>query len=151
MKKLIFPMIVVGGLVVIGYFSSHYTQDSKEVIYLGTVSSCNPLKVKCRITKENVGLVFYLPSNVEYLKPFQVEITSDGINNSDIDKVTVTFEMSDMDMGQNQFVLKPRGSIYSGEAVLPVCVTGRVDWTARVDVITEDRVYQAIFKFSVAK
>jgi hypothetical protein len=64
--------------------------------------------------------------------------------------------MVGMDMGLNRFTLSSvvdeKGDLfYEGEGILPVCVSGRVDWLANTHVITTDKIYEAVFEFKVAK
>jgi hypothetical protein len=59
-------------------------------------------------------------------------------------------------MGLNRFTLSPsvneKGNVtYEGEGILPVCVSGRVDWLASTHVMTTDKIYEAVFGFKVTK
>jgi nitrogen fixation protein FixH len=50
-------------------------------------------------------------------------------------RVTVSFSMPGMDMGENRVVLAPGGQgRYAGRAVLVRCPAGRTDWIAEVEV-----------------
>ena len=40
---------------------------------------------------------------------------------------------------------------YSGSAMLPVCVSGRVDWLANVEIETASKIYQSVFTIEVQK
>ena len=149
-------MIAVICFISLGYFSSSFMEmnnPSHPGINLATESNCNPLKSRCWAGQDKIRLGFFLPSQAQYLKPFPVELNIVGIENTKIKKVSVTFEMSEMDMGINQFFLKKneQSQVYIGEAILPICVTGRKDWSAKVMVETEDNRYQAGFNFSVIK
>jgi hypothetical protein len=64
--------------------------------------------------------------------------------------------MVGMDMGLNRFKLSSdvdeKGNVYyEGEGILPVCVSGRVDWLANTQIITTHKLYQATFEFKVGK
>ena len=94
---------------------------------------------------------------------FGMLIPSDSmVMQEDHRSVTVTvsfshpFEMVGMDMGLNRFTLSSvvdeKGDLfYEGEGILPVCVSGRVDWLANTHVMTTDKIYEAVFEFKVAK
>lgn len=153
MNKIFIAIIVVISFISLGYFFSSSTIETGPRIILGTELNCNPLKKMCWATGNGVAIGLRLPFQAQYLKPFSTQATIKGIENRNIKKVTITFEMSGMDMGQNQFVLKQKKQVnnYSGDVILPVCVTGRTDWTAKVEVSTVDKIYQGDFKISITK
>ena len=85
-----------------------------------------------------------------------MQVTAKGLSTSDIEAVSIEYTMVGMDMGLNRFSLMPvtdaRGQQrFEGEGILPVCVSGRVDWLANVQVITAEKVYEAMFKLVVTK
>lgn len=62
-----------------------------------------------------------------------------------VKKVSVSFDMRDMDMGFNRFDLQkqPDGSWYAAPIYLPLCRNNRHDWLIRWQV--DEREYQAEF------
>lgn len=80
----------------------------------------------------------------QLLTPMQIEVDAVGAA-----KVAASFQMSDMDMGVNRYVLRPDAAArrWSGQVILPVCVAGRSDWLLTVDV--DGREYR--FAFVVEK
>ena len=158
MKKLLLILLVILVLVGIGYyFGSHKEVEQKPRQVLELVgSNCNPAKSICTAAKQDTSVTLYFPEKVHYLRPFRMQVTTKGISNSSIESIYIDYTMVGMDMGLNRFSLMPvtdaKGQLrYEGEGILPVCVSGRVDWLANVNVVTADKVYEAVFKLEVAK
>lgn len=117
---------------------------------------CNPVAFPCEAGDNQHTVTLHFPENVAYLKPFKMRVTLQGFRPEEIDKINVDFKMLGMDMGLNRYTLSPivdeNGSIsFQGEAILPVCVSGRVDWLANTQVMTADKIYEAVFEFKVSK
>jgi len=91
---------------------------------------------------QNLHVVFASPPAV--LKPFGIDVAMAGAQ-----AVHASFAMDGMEMGLNRYRLlqKPDGR-WHGDITLPVCVQGRSDWIARVDVETATGLqrYQFTFK-----
>ena len=160
MKKSLLLLFLILVIVAVGYyFGSHIhkedAQKTRQVLELLDLN-CNPAKSVCRAAKQDSSVTLYFPEEVHYLKPFRMQVTTKGISNSSIETVYIDYTMVGMDMGLNRFNLKSvtyaKGQQrYEGEGILPVCVSGRVDWLANVNVVTADKVYEAVFKLEVTK
>ena len=158
MKKPLILLIVFLGSVAVAYLfvsNNEVEQKPRQVLELLDMN-CNPATAVCAAAKQDVSVELFFPKRVQYLKPFKMQVRSNGINNSTIETVHVDYTMVGMDMGLNRFSLLPvtddKGQqSYEGEGILPVCVSGRVDWLATVNVITADKVYEAVFKLEVTK
>ena len=78
------------------------------------------------------------------LKPFAMDVSMTGAQS-----IHASFAMDGMEMGLNRYRLlqKPDGR-WHGDITLPVCVQGRSDWIARMDVETAAGLqrYQFTFK-----
>lgn len=111
------------------------------------LSACNPGLQSCAATLPDGGqLVFSLtPLPVPALKPLQIEVTVRG---SDIRQIEVDFAGTDMKMGFNRPLLKKQGDRFVGQASLPVCITGTMDWEATVLVETAQSLIAVPFRFS---
>jgi hypothetical protein len=71
-----------------------------------------------------------LPRPIPMLTTLQVEVKGTGI---DVARVDVDFAGVDMNMGLNRPALVAAGpGLFRGEAALPVCVTGNMQWQATV-------------------
>ena len=158
MKKLLLLLILI--LVAAGvayYIVTDKDMEQKPRHSLNMLdSNCNPSKSVCAAADQDYSITLYFPEQVHYLKPFRMRVTTKGLNKLAIDAVNVEYTMVGMDMGLNRFTLKPMTDAkgqqhYEGEGILPVCVSGRVDWLANVQVITTEKVYEAEFKLVVTK
>ena len=158
MKKLLLLFILI--LAAAGsayYIVSNNNLKQKPVQSLNLLdSNCNPAKTVCVAAEQGYSLTLHFPEQVHYLTPFRMQVTTKGLNTSAIDAVNIEYTMVGMDMGLNRFtlssVIDEKGNVsYEGEGILPVCVSGRVDWLANVHIITAGKVYEAEYKFAVTR
>lgn len=85
------------------------------------------------------------PHPIPLLRPLNLTVTVEGL---DARMVEVDFVGVDMNMGYNRHQLKAQSDgQYSGEATLPVCITGRMAWQASVIVTTGKTKAVAPFRF----
>ncbi len=85
------------------------------------------------------------PHPIPVVKPLQVTATIVG---AAPDKVELDFQGVVMNMGFNRVTLAPAGDgRYTGEATIPVCVTGRMLWRATVVVETASQRIAVPFLF----
>ena len=86
------------------------------------------------------------PRPIPMIAPLQVEVKTAGLEAT---KVEVDFAGVDMNMGYNRPELAPSGSgKFASEAMLPVCVTGKMAWQATVIVETGRQRIAAPFRFN---
>lgn len=86
------------------------------------------------------------PRPIPVVKPLQIEVRVTGASPR---QVELDFSGRSMDMGPNRSALVPAGDgIYRGNAMLPVCVTGRMDWRATLLVDTARGRTAAHFDFA---
>ena len=72
------------------------------------------------------------------LQPFPIHIQLDA--DQQADAVTVAFSMQDMDMGTNRYRLIADASAgWNADITLPICMSGRSDWVADVELVVADR------------
>ncbi len=103
---------------------------------------------QCLLQAQQMAVALHLPDHIKPLQPFTVSIALD--TNLAVDAVKVNFVMPGMDMGENRYVFS-RGAEgdWTGQPMLPICVTGRSDWRAKLEVEAEGVVYQAWFDFVI--
>ena len=118
--------------------------DTKfRIINLGELE-CPGGNKSCDFSGENISLTIELADRIKYLHYFSVRVLIHSAE-SDIKSVRSVFRMVNMDMGLNQFILKPvlmnkdKKSIWHTNAILPVCVTGRKDWQMELEIETSDQ------------
>ena len=118
-----------------------------------TVKECNAQKQVCITETDEFKLGILLDENIFYLKPFNVKIWTENKDDINIESVQIDFKMKNMNMGVNRFLLKKINSKdkkqkWQGKALLPICVTGRVDWFSELEVVTKQSKY--IFSFPIS-
>lgn len=101
-------------------------------------ADCNLSQKACTVKSEQLSVTVYPSDNVQALKPFPFQVRLDGPLADTVQDVTVHFAMVGMDMGSNRFHLRRKADRHwQGEVILPLCTTGRGDWTATVEIETE--------------
>lgn len=89
------------------------------------------------------------PRPIPLLRPLRLVVKTQGL---DARQVEVDFTGVDMNMGFNRPKLKEEGDQqFSGETVLPVCITGRMAWQAAVVVTTPKLKAVAPFRFTASR
>lgn len=158
MKKLLLLFILILAAAGSAYYiisNNDLKQKPRQSLNL-LDSDCNPAKSVCVAAEQGYSLTLHFPEQVHYLTPFRMQVTAKGFGNTVIGSVNVEYTMVGMDMGLNRFtlssVIDEKGNVaYEGEGILPVCVSGRVDWLANVQIMTAEKIYEAVFKLVVTK
>lgn len=89
------------------------------------------------------------PRPIPLLRPLRLVVKTQGL---DARLVEVDFTGVDMNMGFNRPKLKQEGDQqFSGETVLPVCITGHMAWQAAVVVTTPKLKAVAPFHFTASR
>lgn len=103
----------------------------------------------CELRTEAFNLALQLPAAIKPLAPFVAELQLE--TTLPVESVLVDFIMPGMDMGRNQYRFSriDRQGVWRAEPTLPVCVTGRSDWRADVEIVADGVVYEARFDFEI--
>lgn len=90
------------------------------------------------------------PKDIPILRPLKLEVIVEGV---DATAVAVDFVGIDMDMGYNRSKLKSvsDSSLFTGKAVIPVCVRSKMEWEARVLLQTKRGLIMVPFRFFTLK
>jgi hypothetical protein len=88
------------------------------------------------------------PRPIPLLRPLRLVVKAQGL---DARQVEIDFTGVDMNMGYNRPQLKQEGEQFTGETVLPVCITGRMSWQAAVVVTTPKLKAVAPFQFTTSR
>lgn len=111
------------------------------------LSDCDLNQTPCTIALPGGGTleVAIGPRPIPVLKPLKVEAKA---RDGKVNKVEIDFAGIDMKMGYNRPRLESLGDgRFAGEASLPVCITGGMEWEATVIVETRGAVVAAPFRF----
>ena len=124
-------ILLIALVVVVGYKYSPLLLPKADVV-VQPDPACDLQRQACRVQLPAGGSVELAMGTrpVPMVKPFVVEVKAAGFSPQ---RVEVDFAGIDMNMGLNRPQLVARGDgLFSGEATLPVCITGAMDWQATV-------------------
>lgn len=149
-KKILMDVAAILGIVliaVVGYKLSPLLMPKIDVS--ATVEpGCDLHKRACAARLPDGGRIelSITPRPIPMVELLQVEVKTVGI---EAEKVEVDFAGVDMNMGFNRPELMPAGAgVFRNEAMLPVCVTGKMAWAATVLVETGRSRIAAPFRFN---
>ncbi|MDP1652771.1 MAG: hypothetical protein Q8L56_08615 [Rhodocyclaceae bacterium] len=128
---MILALILIG---VIGYKLSPLLLPRADVT-VSPDAGCDLHRNACAASLPQGGkLRFALtPRPIPVTTPFEMVVELEGMSADKADKVIVDFAGVDMSMGFNRSNLHATGAgRFTGQAILPVCVTGRMTWQATV-------------------
>jgi hypothetical protein len=149
-KKILMDVIgieLIALIVVVGYKLSPMLLPKADVTVFPE-PACNLQKENCVVNLPSGGTIeLSLGARaVPLVKPFEVAVTARGFAP---DRVEVDFVGVDMNMGYNRPELKLHGDgRFNGEATLPVCISGHMDWQATVLVEAGNQRIAVPYRFS---
>lgn len=138
-------LLAVAALGALAYFAAPMLAPRTDVAL--PLSSCKLGDGPCRIDLPEGGSAEFeiSPRPIPALKPLQLTVTVRG---STVRKVEIDFAGVDMQMGFNRPQLAGgNDGRFTGQASLPVCVTGSMPWQATVMIDTGSSVIAAPFRF----
>ena len=130
-------------------------RNEQQPLYI-SIEDCNVQQKKCLVDTKEFSIEISMDENIFYLKRFNIGVIAENNESAHIKSMKVSFKMKSMNMGNNHFLLNKvkttnNKEIWEGTAVLPVCITGRADWTAVFDIITGSREYLLLLPLSVTR
>lgn len=91
---------------------------------------CSTLESGCSVQIDGREIRFGMTGVLKPLSPFEIWVIADGAK-----KAEARFVMQGMDMGFNLYTLRPdEDGVLRAKVTLPICVTGRRDWTLVLDI-----------------
>lgn len=142
-------VLVLAILGVVGYKLAPLFNPKTDVAL--PLSACNLSQQACVATLPDGGQLEFSvePRPIPSLKPLKLQVTVKG---SEVRKIEVDFAGTDMKMGYNRPQLESQTGQpgrFTGQAVLPICITGTMDYDATVLVETGKELVAVPFRFSV--
>lgn len=123
---------------------------ARNVLPLQVEAGCESAKRSCRLLGEGVEFELSLGPLLRTMETFSItvrHVRGDVASNAQVD---VQFQMRDMDMGLNHYrLIADVDEVWRGQAMLPVCSSGRSDWLAQVTITTDGETWQAVVPFVV--
>ena len=146
------PLSIVIGLLVailgiVGYKLSPMRRQNTDVTL--PVSTCSPGLQTCTLIIPN-GRQLDFSMEPLPIRPLQTLRLIVAVSGTGIQKVEVDFDGTEMNMGYNRVALSENKQQFSGQAILPVCISGTMTWTATVLLTTETQRIAVPFHFAVA-
>ena len=124
-------VLLIALVVVVGYKLSPLLLPKADVT-VQPDPACNLQRQECSVELPGGGQVTLAMGTrpIPLVKPFAVTVSA---NDTTPSRVEVDFAGIDMNMGYNRPELAAAGNgRFVGEATLPVCITGQMDWQATV-------------------
>ena len=156
-KKIISGLFIIAVIAVLIMINIKWSGGSKEqaVIKLPDVK-CNAQKKVCKVELDEFNIEISFDNNIYYLKPFNIFVWTEAKTDFNVKSIQVDFKMKNMNMGVNHFSLRKtefenKKQKWQGKALLPVCVTGRADWFAELEVVAKQAKYILSIPLSVKK
>jgi hypothetical protein len=153
-KNLLLDATILLGLVLLGAVAHELAPllSPRTDIRL-PLSTCRLAERPCAATLPDGGRIEFSiePRPIPVLAPLQLQATVSG---TAVRKVQVDFAGAEMQMGYNRPVLERQsgeGGRFSGQASLPVCTTGAMEWNATVLVDTGKAVVAVPFRFATGQ
>jgi len=125
MKRVVLPLLLVVALAAIavaGYWLSRPAASRP-------VACADPL-AGCSFRHHGATVTVRFSARPKPLEAFELGVSAPGAS-----RVTAEFQMNGMEMGFNRYDLRPAGnSTFASNVTLPVCVSGRRDWTLYLEI-----------------
>ena len=110
---------------------------------------CDPSHQECRASLPQGGRL-RLSIAPRPIRPLQTLSLDVSMEEQSANTVAIDFDGIDMSMGYNRPVLSGSNGRFSGETILPVCITGTMKWRATVLVSTDKGSLAVPFDFEIA-
>ena len=140
-------LLLISLVVVVGYKLSPLLLPKADVT-VQPDPACDLNRAACRVALPSGGQLELRmnPRPIPMVKPFQVEVKLEGVSAA---RIEVDFAGIEMNMGLNRIELVAgAGGVHTGEATLPVCITGQMDWQATVLVEAGNQRIAVPFRFA---
>ncbi len=149
-KNLLLDIAILLALAVLGvvaYKLAPLLQPKTDIVL--PLSSCNLNHNPCVATLPDGGQMEFSiePRPIPALRPLQLQASFRG---SEVRRVEVDLAGTDMKMGYNRPLLAAQAGSsgrFSGQASLPVCITGSMEWEATVLVDNGKALIAVPFRF----
>jgi len=154
-RRWVFLFVVALVAVFFQWRGGGYYGDDKRPVYqehvLKTDAGCDVARQPCTARLDKVAIVLTFSEQPSGLKVFPVQVSIKGLKQPQTAKLSLTFSMKGMDMGQVRQLLKwnKEKQYWQGQSILPICSTGRRDWRVSLELMSDKTIYLADFSFVV--
>jgi hypothetical protein len=124
MKRVGVPLLLVAALIAIAV-AGYWLKRPAEA---QAVACPDPL-AGCSFSHRGTSAAVHFSVKPAPLAPFELRVRTPGAT-----RVSAEFQMNGMEMGFNRYDLHPSDGVFVSKVTLPVCVSGRRDWTLYLDI-----------------
>lgn len=132
---------------VVGYKLSQQQKPRAGTVL--PVADCNPARDDCTVALPDGGKITlsFSPRPIRPLRAFTAHL---AVHDVEVRSAEIDFDGTTMKMGYYRPRLNPVDGGYSAEAMLPVCVTGTMEWAATILLRTPHGSLAIPFHFEVS-
>ena len=125
MKRFLPPLLLILMLLAIPLAGYWFKQPAT----VQAVACANP-QTGCEFRHRDAGVRVRFSGQPSPLEAFDLSVHAPGAT-----RVSAEFQMNGMEMGFNRYDLRPdNNGMFSSQVTLPVCVSGRRDWTLYLEI-----------------
>jgi hypothetical protein len=125
MKRVLVPLLLVLALLAVAVAGYWLKRPAKAQ----AVACADPL-AGCTFVHRGTDVKLLFSTPPRPLEPFELRVRAPGAT-----RISAAFQMNGMDMGFNRYDLHlAESGMFVAKVMLPVCVSGRHDWTVYLDV-----------------
>jgi hypothetical protein len=125
MKRVGVPLLLVFALLAIAVAGYWLKRPAKAHAVV-----CPDPMAGCTFLHRGTAVKFLFSTRPKPLEPFELRISAPGAT-----RISAAFQMNGMDMGFNRYDLRTaEEGTFTSKVTLPVCVSGRRDWTVYLDI-----------------
>lgn len=124
MKRVAVPLLLVLALIAIAV-AGYWLKRPAEA----RAVACDDPLAGCRFNHRGTSAEVRFSVMPAPLAPFELTVRAPGAT-----RVSAEFQMNAMEMGFNRYDLRPGDGVFASKVTLPVCVSGRRDWTLFLDI-----------------
>lgn len=154
-------LLIIAIMMGIAWFLSlrdgRFAGDVNDVVYeqirLQGDPQCDVITSSCPKHGDGIRLSLALLDKPSGLRPFQVQVGVEASEPLKVKQVKLIFSMSDMQMGdlKQSLTQNTESGKWTGQAILPICTSGRSDWQVQVEMIIEKRIFLAEYAFKLER
>jgi hypothetical protein len=125
MKRVAVPLLLAAALIAIAVAGWWLKRPAEAV----AVACADPL-AGCVFSHRGTSASVHFSARPTPLEAFGLRVSAPNAR-----RISAEFQMDGMDMGFNRYDLRPDADgAFSSRVTLPVCISGRHDWTLFLDV-----------------
>lgn len=125
MKRVMMPLLLVVALAAIAVAGYWLKRPAEAQV----IACANPL-AGCEFSHRGTAVKVIFSTAPKPLEAFELRISAPGVT-----RISAEFQMNGMEMGFNRYDLRPaENGMLAAKVTLPVCVSGRRDWTMFLDI-----------------